>query len=257
MNISKQFEEKWNFPHCLGALDGKHVVLEAPIKSGTEFYNYKNFFSIVLFALVDADYNFLFVDVGCQGRISDGGIFKDTKLCEMIEDRTINLPSPDSLPRRHIPIPYFFVGDSAFALSENLMKPYAGAHPKGTSKRVFNYRLSRARRTVENAFGIISSVFRVLRKPMLLQPDKAELVVMAIVLLHNYLRRHSRNTYMNDTEDEVTNEDTRRQNNEDMRSLLPMRNIPRRSPAHLNALRDELADYFMKEGKVHWQDRCS
>lgn len=232
-------------------------MLEAPIKSGTEFYNYKNFFGIVLFALVDADYNFLFVDVGCQGRVSDGGIFKDTKLCEMIEDRTINLPSPDSLPRRHIPIPYFFVGDSAFASSENLMKPYAGAHPKGTSKRVFNYRLSRARRTVENAFGIISSVFRVLRKPMLLQPDKAELVVMAIVLLHNYLRRHSRNTYMNDTEDEVTNEDTRRQNNEDMRSLLPMRNIPRRSPAHLNALRDELSDYFMKEGKVHWQDRCS
>lgn len=212
----------------------------------------------MLFALVDADYNFLFVDVGCQGRISDGGVFRDTKLYDLIEKRLINFPSPHPLPERHIPIAYFFVGDSAFALSENLMKPYAGTHPKGTSKRVFNYRLSRARRTVENAFGIISSVFRVLRKPMLLQPDKAELVVMTIVLLHNYLRRHSRTTYFNqeliETE-EGMNEETWRQSNEDLRSLLPLRNIPRRSPAHLNALRDELSDYFIKEGKISWQDR--
>lgn len=219
------------FPHCSGALDGKHVILEAPIKSGTEFYNYKQNFSIVLFALVDADYNFLFVDVGCQGRISDGGVFKDTTLYDMIENHTINLPSPRPLPDRNISIPYFFVGDSAFALSENLMKTYGGSHPKGSSKRIFNYRLSRARRIVENVFGIISSVFRVLRKPMLLQPDNPELVVMAIVLLHNYLKRHSRNVFITpglvDQEVEgILNEGSWRRNNDDMTSLLPITNIP-------------------------------
>ena len=170
---------------CVGALDGKHIVLKAPMNSGSEFINYKSTFSIVLLALVDGNYNFMFADVGCQGRISDGGIFKNSKLHNMLSEQLLGLPLPEELPGREMKLPYFFVGDSAFALSENVMKPYPGNHDTGTSKRIFNYRLSRCRRVVENAFGILSSVFRVLRKPMLLEPHIAELIVMSVVLLHN------------------------------------------------------------------------
>lgn len=157
LDKSKVFNDVWNFPHCIGAMDGKHVLIQAPFNSGTEFYNYKSTFSIVLFALVDADYNFIFVDAGCQERISDGGVFKDTILYRMIENKKLGLPNPEPLPNRNTMVPYFIVADSAFALSENVMKPYAGTHVKGSPKRIFNYRLSRARRVVENAFGIISS----------------------------------------------------------------------------------------------------
>jgi len=80
LKISADYEEKWNFPHCLGALDGKHILLQAPINSGSEFINYKGHFSIVLMALVDADYSFIYINAGCQGRISDGGVFKNTDL---------------------------------------------------------------------------------------------------------------------------------------------------------------------------------
>lgn len=80
--ISQKYQKVWNFLHVLGVMDGKHVMLQAPIKSGSEYFNYKSFFSIVLFALVDADYNFVYVDVGCQGRISDGGVFKHTQLIQ-------------------------------------------------------------------------------------------------------------------------------------------------------------------------------
>lgn len=78
LEVAQQYEESWNFPHCIGAMDGKHIHLQAPINSGSNFFNYKSTFSIVLLALVDADYNFLYADVGCQGRISDGGVFRNT-----------------------------------------------------------------------------------------------------------------------------------------------------------------------------------
>lgn len=69
------------------------------------------------------------------------------------------------------------------------MKPYAGAQDRGSMKKTVNYRLSRARRISENIFGKISSVFRILRKPILLQPKTVEKVVLAILYLHNFLTK--------------------------------------------------------------------
>lgn len=94
MNIVDTFDKMWNFPHCLGALDGKHILMQSPINSGTKYYNYKSSFSIVLMALVDAEYNFLFVDIGCQGGVSDGGVFKNCQLYKDLEKNNLNLPSP-------------------------------------------------------------------------------------------------------------------------------------------------------------------
>lgn len=79
------------------------------------------------------------------------------------------------MSEHQISVPYVIVRDEAFSLNDNLIKSYSGIYPKGSKERIFNYRLSRCRRVVENAFGIISSVFRMLRKSMLLQSEKAEL----------------------------------------------------------------------------------
>lgn len=237
-------------------MDGKHVVLQAPFNNGSEFFNYKSYFSIVLFALVDANYNFIFVDCGCQGRISDGEVFKNSELFKNMDNQSLSLPSPTPLPSRTKSI-----GDEAFPLNNNLMKVYSGMHQKGSIKRNFNYRLCRARRVVENVFGISSSVFRVLRKPILLEPDKAEIIVMAVAHLHNFLRKiiHSVNIYTPPgTFDSETNgeliQGSWRMENQNENTLISLRNLPRRSTSIAQEIRDEIADYCMNEGRVSWQE---
>ncbi|CAH1964124.1 unnamed protein product [Acanthoscelides obtectus] len=169
------------------------------------------------------------------------------------------LPTPEGLEGCSMQIPYFFAGDSAFALSENLMKPYTGDIPKGTPQRIFNYRLSRGRRIVENAFGISSAVFRVFRKPKLLEPEKAEWVIMTVILLHNYLRKHSPNIYtpFGTLDYEVNGNLTEGswRNEGDMTCMVPIRNIPRRPTNYCTKVRDEIANYFINNGALEWQDQ--
>lgn len=259
--ISAEFLNMWDLPNVVGSMDGKHITLQAPFNSGSEFFNYKDFFSIVMFALVDASYNFLFVDVGCQGRISDGGVFNDSILKTKIDNDSLNLPPPKVLQGTNYIVPHYFVADSAFPLGSHIMKPYSGQHAKGSMKRVFNYRLSRSRRVVENAFGIVSSVFRVLRKPMLLEPEKAQLIVMTICHLHNFLRRspNSVNRYTPrgtfDTEIEVTIVPGRwRADVSALTSFLPLTNTPRRATLTAEHMRDQIAEYCCNVGTLPWQN---
>ncbi|XP_051508028.1 uncharacterized protein LOC127414207 [Myxocyprinus asiaticus] len=127
-----------------------------PTRNGSTFYNYKHTFSIVLMALVDSSYRFLYVDVGCNGRISDGGVFGGCSLQDALENRTSNIPAPAPLPASDRLLFYFIVADEAFPLKEYLMKPYPNRRLY-VEQRIFNYRLSQARRAVENAFGISES----------------------------------------------------------------------------------------------------
>ena len=73
--ITHRFEERWKFPHCIGALDGKHLMTKNPAKSGSSFFNYKQTFSVALMTTVDADYKLITIDVGSMGRFSDGNFF--------------------------------------------------------------------------------------------------------------------------------------------------------------------------------------
>lgn len=74
--VEQGFANRWNFHHCVGALDGKHVAIQKPKNSGSRYYNYKNFFSVILMAAVDANYSFIWCSLGHPGRMSDAGIFK-------------------------------------------------------------------------------------------------------------------------------------------------------------------------------------
>lgn len=185
--VAGRFQDRWQFPHTLGALDGKHVAIKCPAKSGSTYYNYKGFYSIVLMALVDADYKFLWIEVGGNGASSDAQVFNDSDLLECYKNGTLRVPADDRLPGDDRYIPYYFVGDDAFGIQTYMMKPFS-QRGLSTTQQIFNYRLSRARRIVENAFGILANRFGVLLTTMKQKPETAASIVKACVILHNLLR---------------------------------------------------------------------
>ena len=131
--------------------------MQCPRKSDSLYYNYKGFLSIVLMAACDGNYNyFTLVDIGQYGSNNDSGVLSNSEMGKAFEDGTINFPAAIHLPGcDQLPsLPYFLVGDEIFALKPWLMHPYPGRNiPE--EKSIFNYRLSRARRVIENRFGIL------------------------------------------------------------------------------------------------------
>lgn len=192
--IAADFYEKWNFPNCIGALDGKHVVIQAPPKTGSMFFNYKKTFSVVLLALVDADCNFIAVDVGAYGKSSDGGVLSKSKFGKALQQGTLNIPGSSTLPNSETQAPYVIVGDEAFPLKTYLMRPYPGDN-LDDRKRHYNYRLSRARRTSENAFGILGKKFRIYNRRIQAVPKYVDYLILATCLLHNFIKKYDSHTY--------------------------------------------------------------
>ena len=112
LNISRDFESKWNMPHCIGAIDGKPIATKGPFKSGTLFHNYKSFFSIVLMAICDANYCFTYVDVGNYGSNNDSGVLLNSQMGKDFKERKMNIPEPSNLDGfEGGKLPYFLVGD--------------------------------------------------------------------------------------------------------------------------------------------------
>lgn len=262
--IANDFEKTWNYPHCIGAMDGKHIVLQSPKNSGSLFFNYKGSFSIVLMGIADANYCFLYANIGCQGRISDGGVFRQTSFYQKLMKNELALPTPQPLPGSEVLCHYVLVADDAFPLQVHIMKPYPGHQEKGSKNRIYNYRQARARRVVENTFGLLASVFRVFRKPLMVNVENAETITSACVYLHNFLRKSNTSrplyapygTFDIDTQDGTVIPGSWRTVVEHDTGMVNLRRKPRKSREDAKDVRDEFARYFVsKEGKISWQDK--
>jgi hypothetical protein len=256
--IADETERKWNFPNAYAAADGKHIAIKKPDNSGGMYKNYKSFFSIVLLAFVTHDYKIIYADVGAQGKISDGGVFRDCSLNQALSQNLLNLPPPRPLPKSDDPqwlyleqedevkVPFVFVADSAFPLTQHGLKPYPDKNIDDR-KSIFNYRLSRFRRVSENAFGILVNVFGIFRTTIDLHPDSCIKLVLASVVLHNMLRTKS-DSYKQGTDEIV----------EDGLDEIPLLSLePRRSSNSSTltgkSIREHYADYFYGPGAVPWQ----
>ena len=108
LRTADEFYERTNFPNRLDAVDGKHIRMCKPDDSGCQFFNYKNFFSTVLKALVKVDYCFISIHVGAYGASSDCNIFKKSNFFKQLEGNHLNIPGPRPLPNadKGTPMPF-------------------------------------------------------------------------------------------------------------------------------------------------------
>lgn len=128
--------------------------------------------------LVDANYRFISIDFGARGSDGDANGFSRSELGHMIktDDPLLHLPSVGD-----IQLPYYLIGDDAFPLMKRLMKPYKPSkrEPLTSEEVICNYRISRARRCVENAFEILVAKWACVGKTFHCKPEHAKNIVAA------------------------------------------------------------------------------
>ncbi|KAL4153713.1 hypothetical protein QTP88_001546 [Uroleucon formosanum] len=209
--ISNGFQSRANFPNCIGAVDGKHIRVKKPSNSGSMYFNYKDYFSIILLAVVDSEYRFIYVSVGSYGKDCDSSIFKGTTFWKKLTENALHLPIP---------------------------------RPLNKVKRVFNYRLTRARRYVECAFGILSNKWRIFHRPLDVNVETAICVVKACTVLHNFVRQKDGFDFQSDQIEPEIN---------CFPNILNAQSF--RGGSSANSIRATFAEYFVsKVGSVPWQD---
>lgn len=196
--------------------------------------------------MVDADYCFTYIDVGANGRASDSAIFRDSTLNIAMEKKTLGCPDYGVI-----------IGDDAFPLRKNLMKPYSKV---GLShgEKIFNYRLSRARRVAENAFGILVWRFRIFSRPIDLKPETTDKVIWAACSLHNWLRKTDPGNYMSqqavDREDLNTGNLTPGLWRENNNLLQPINHLRGNNYSRdAEEIRRAYVTYFTEENPLPWQ----
>ncbi|XP_036322169.1 uncharacterized protein LOC118736184 [Rhagoletis pomonella] len=146
------------YPQCIGAIDGCHIEIHPKKEEAIDYHNYKGWYSVVLLALVDAKYRFSYIHCGSPGRCNDSSIFEKSSLkrelqeCALLDELSWQYGSTK--------IPVHVIGDSAFRLSQHLMKPYPHSVNNTPEQKKLNYILSKCRRVVENAFGHLKARFR-------------------------------------------------------------------------------------------------
>lgn len=239
---AKTYQQECDFPNCIGSLDGKHCEIKCPANTGSKYYNYKNHFSISLQAVTDANGKFLIVDVGGLGRQSDSGLFRSSSLYRLLERGALNVPAPHLLPDTNITVPYVIVADEGYPLLSYLMRPFP-QRQLDDRRRIFNYRLSRARRSVECAFGILCSKWRVLLKTIETGVATATLAVKAACVIHNYILEEEGldSPYLNNPKEPI-----------------PMRCQPRSCQYRFQNIairnREIFLNYFNGTGALSWQN---
>lgn len=217
--------------------------------------------------MCDAKYCFTVVDIGANGRQSDGGVFSRSVMGHRFEEGSMGVPPPTKITGTQTILPYVLVADQAFSLSSYLLKPFPNQNNRlQYLQRIFNYRLSSARRVAENSFGIFRIRWQVFWGPISGNPDTVKAIVTACVCLHNFLMKgteaNGRNLYFYPALADTQANDGRIIPGE-WRNQMPqpddisvnenLQESERELCVNSVEMRNRFAEYFEEEGAVPWQ----
>ena len=241
VSYSRRLLQEVTVPKLHGAMAGKHIAIRVPAHNGSLYHNYKHFYSIVMLAVVDANYKFILVGVGSNGTACDAGVYAKSDISAALENGTLHIPHPRPLPGRINDVSYVLVGDEAFPLKTFLKKPYP-SKILTYYERLYNYRLSRARRVSENAFGILVNRFRVVDTYIHLCATKCTSITNACIVLHNLLLSKNDVAYTPAEHDVPL-----------QRCHTTAHQGGNRSQGAARDIRDEICDFFNTNGQAEWQ----
>lgn len=185
------YKQRWGFPACAGGIDGTHIAIQAPVENHVDYVNRKNYHSIVMQAVVDCQYLFRDIVVGWPGSVHNAWVLSNSEFY----NRGLKLQLFDVNMKERIlgvDLGPIILGDSAYPLLEWLMKAYPENINTPNWQRHFNYKLSRARMTVENTFGRWKGRFRRFNKRVDMAVQSVTYLVAASCIVHNIceLRRN-------------------------------------------------------------------
>lgn len=231
--LAEEFWEQTQFPNCIGALDGNHVMLKLPPNQQSKRS------SIVLLGLVDSHCRFVAVDVGAYGSAGDSNIFRESTMGRKLFEGRLRIPPGEPLPCTKQPcLPNVVVADEAFGLTESLMCPYSG-HELTHKEKIFNYRLSCVHRMVKCAFRVCTTKWRILLSTIELDVEKAIKVVLACCVLHNFVIERERGSSYPAPQNAAQH----------------VQFMDSHPTTHAMSIRNAFADFFVApEGSVSWQN---
>lgn len=194
-DIARDFDEMgaYQFPGVIGAIDGCHIPIEAPIHNANSYYNRKKFHSIILQAVCKNDLQFIDINVGWPGRVHDAKVLKNSALWEAGFQKCAH-------GRYHI------LGDAAYPLKPWLLTPYRDNGHLNQQQRRYNIQLSSKRQVIERAFGLLKRRFRRLKHLNIKsEMDMCQTVVCACILHNICIIQHDRldDVICEDSDDEV------------------------------------------------------
>ena len=186
--VVSEFKRKWGIPQCIGAIDGCHI--SAPVDNHTDYYNHKGWYSMILQGVVDANYCFTDIYVGWPGSVHDARVFAHSPIYKQITEQEL-LPGNRTMLMNSIEVPLYLIGDSAYPIQTWLMKPFPHNTQNLTNeKKTYNYRLSRARIVVENAYGRLKARWRRLMKRNDMHIKHIPNIIATACILHNICEKH-------------------------------------------------------------------
>lgn len=210
----------------------------------------------ILMAIVNDNFQFTYVNVSDKSRSNDSGIWQASDFNSCLLSNTLHIPTDYNVNGSKCQLPYVFVGDKSFPLRNNLLRPFASRTPP-YDERIFNYRLARARRVFDNTFNVLTNRFQCFHRPIALDSDRVDSIILAACTLHNFLLHNCQN-YIDlmsldyeDTENGAVVHGTRIES----AALLDLTLTTTSTTNIGKTVREEYKKFFNGAGKVPFQDR--